>query len=245
MERKEQHAPMNDSTLPPSQRQRVVAITTTTNSSKKKSNGDPHSKPLAARVNPRAKMGVKKGFGLHDWVRLVKHAKDPAQRKGKPIRPITKSELKLHNKEYDGWMALHGKVYNIMPYLHYHPGGVAILKGCLGKDGTALFEKYHGWVNIEGLIGPLLIGYLEEEKKSASDDEPSSPVLPTSLLQSTSSCSCSSSSSNNSSADEAATAALEFAVPAPRPRVNKQISDLLPPASSGEEEEDDLNPWEK
>eukprot|EP00957_Ditylum_brightwellii_P093587 7126481-Ditylum_brightwellii.AAC.1 len=40
------HVPMNDSTLPPSQRLK---------------------KPLPKRVNPRARMGVKKGFGLHDW----------------------------------------------------------------------------------------------------------------------------------------------------------------------------------
>lgn len=57
-------------------------------------------------------------------------------------------EVREHNSEYDGWTVLHGKVYNIAPYLHYHPGGVAILKQILGRDGTALFEKYHRWVNI-------------------------------------------------------------------------------------------------
>jgi len=214
---------MNDSTLPPSQRLK---------------------KPLPKRVNPRARMGVKKGFGLHDWNRLLKHAKDPAQRRGAPLRSITTSELKLHKTEHDGWTALHGKVYNITPYLHYHPGGVDILKHCLGKDGTKLFEKYHTWVNINGLIGPLLIGYLEEDKKSTiyEDNAPSSPVLPPSLLQSTSSCSMSSSSSVSSTEEEAK---LEFSSPSPRPKPNRALSDLLPPAKDGEEEEDDLNPWEK
>jgi len=94
------------------------------------------------------------------------------------------------------------------------------------------------------LIGPLLIGYLEEDKKSTiyEDNAPSSPVLPPSLLQSTSSCSMSSSSSVSSTEEEAK---LEFSSPSPRPKPNRALSDLLPPAKDGEEEEDDLNPWEK
>ena len=36
-----------------------------------------------------------------------------------------------------------GKVYNITPYLEYHPGGIPeIMKGA-GKDGTALFDEVH------------------------------------------------------------------------------------------------------
>ena len=31
-------------------------------------------------------------------------------------------------------------------------------KNILGKDATTLFDKYHRWVNIDGLIGPLLLG---------------------------------------------------------------------------------------
>ena len=34
-----------------------------------------------------------------------------------------------------------GKVYNITPYLEYHPGGIPeIMKGA-GKDGTQLFDE--------------------------------------------------------------------------------------------------------
>jgi cytochrome b involved in lipid metabolism len=148
---------MNDSTMPPPK------LSSSSSSSKKPA------------VNPRLQKGVAKGFGLHDWKRLLMTAKDLAQRKGAPIRrDITIDEVKLHNKVYDGWMILRGKVYNIGPYLHYHPGGVNIMKGVLGKDGTKLFDKYHRWVNIEGLIAPLLLGVLvvpirEEERMSYSD----------------------------------------------------------------------------
>lgn len=66
-----------------------------------------------------------------------------------------------HNKNHDGWIILRGRVYNIGPYLAYHPGGIGIFKSVLGKDATALFDKYHRWVNIDGLIGPLLLGTVD------------------------------------------------------------------------------------
>jgi len=44
-------------------------------------------------------------------------------------------------------------VYNLTPYLHYHPGGTDILVKTAGRDATAFFQKYHPWVNLEGLVG--------------------------------------------------------------------------------------------
>lgn len=121
---------------------------------------------LPPTTKPRRAKGaiVRKGFGLHDWMRLKSTAKDLAQRQGRPLQPITIEEVNEHSSVHNGWVVLHGKVYNITPYLHYHPGGLDILKPSLGKDCTALFEKYHRWVNVEGLIGTLLLGSLEVEK---------------------------------------------------------------------------------
>ncbi|CAN0457521.1 unnamed protein product, partial [Laminaria digitata] len=57
------------------------------------------------------------------------------------------------------------QVYNLTPFLHYHPGGVPeIMKGA-GRDCTALFDKYHPWVNFDTLVGNLYIGPLVTEKK--------------------------------------------------------------------------------
>jgi cytochrome-b5 reductase len=40
-----------------------------------------------------------------------------------------------------------GNVYNITPYLDYHPGGIdEIMKGA-GIDATTLFQEIHSWVN--------------------------------------------------------------------------------------------------
>ena len=33
------------------------------------------------------------------------------------------------------------------PYLRFHPGGADTLLEAAGKDGTALFNTYHAWVN--------------------------------------------------------------------------------------------------
>ena len=111
----------------------------------------PPPKSTATRVTaPRHKTPLQKGFGLADWNKLLKSSNDLAQRNGKPLQRFRWSEIKQHKYEYDGWVVLRNKVYNLSPYLAYHPGGADILRKCLGKDITALYDKYHPWVNEEG-----------------------------------------------------------------------------------------------
>ena len=56
---------------------------------------------------------------------------------------IPPSVLKMHNKKDDAWTAIQGKVYNITPYLPYHPGGEKELMRVAGRDGTKLFCEIH------------------------------------------------------------------------------------------------------
>jgi len=124
-----------------------------------------------------------RGFALHDWMRLLRSAKNISGRSRDGLRPISPDEVRRHNKAHDCWMSLHGKVYNIGPYLHYHPGGMEIMKESMGKDASILYDKYHRWVNAEGLIGPLLIGYLTDETKKENENNNvsnirTSPPLP-------------------------------------------------------------------
>lgn len=121
-------------------------------------NNDTEALPMNDTTMPRQK-GVsrrqerlKQGFGLGDWVRLTKSAKDLAMKGGAGLRRIPPQEVAEHDSIHDAWMILKGKVYNITPYLHYHPGGINIFKSVLGKDGTSLFDKYHQWVNIDGYV---------------------------------------------------------------------------------------------
>jgi hypothetical protein len=84
------------------------------------------------------------------------------------------------------------------------------LSSVLGRDGTALFEKYHRWVNQDGLIGKLQIGYVE--KKRPSESLPS--YLPSAMK------------TNDG-----------FAMPAPRPPKKVATASLLPDDDDSKEED--------
>ncbi len=88
-------------------------------------------------------------------------------------RPVTMEEVAQHNTADDGWVVLRGKVYNITPYLKYHPGGVRILAAVAGKDCTAQFNKYHAWVNGDALLAACFIGPLivPETKEHGGQEE--------------------------------------------------------------------------
>lgn len=51
----------------------------------------------------------------------------------------------MHNKRDDAWAAFSGKVYNITPYLAFHPGGEKELMRVAGRDGTKLFGMWHSY----------------------------------------------------------------------------------------------------
>ncbi|KAG2438980.1 hypothetical protein HYH02_010772 [Chlamydomonas schloesseri] len=76
-------------------------------------------------------------------------------------------------------MVLRGKVYNISPYLRFHPGGVPILMKAAGKDGTALFMKYHSWVNADALLEKCLVGLLAPAPTPAADGDGDAPTQAT------------------------------------------------------------------
>ena len=139
---------MNDTTMPPPPKQPRQTTTNTT-----KTTTTATTTATAAKAIPRNKTALRKGFGLSDWNKLVRCSTDLAQLRGAGIRhAIAWHEIKQHNTMHDGWVVLRRKVYNLSPYLPYHPGGQAILQNVLGKDITALYDKYHRWVNEEGYV---------------------------------------------------------------------------------------------
>jgi cytochrome b involved in lipid metabolism len=95
---------------------------------------------------------------------------------------IPPSVLRLHNKRDDAWAAFNGKVYNITPYLDFHPGGEKELMRVAGRDGTKLFcTSYatpgysvltvsialtHAWVNVDFMLDACLVGFLVPEPSS-------------------------------------------------------------------------------
>lgn len=57
---------------------------------------------------------------------------------------ITPAELASHNTREDCWHAYQGKVYNVTPFLKYHPGGVGEMMRAAGKDGAFTTEGFFG-----------------------------------------------------------------------------------------------------
>ena len=56
-----------------------------------------------------------------DWKRLTKSGVDLAGTGGEFLE-VTYKQLSKHNRRRDCWIALNGTVYNVTPYMDFHPG---------------------------------------------------------------------------------------------------------------------------
>ncbi|ELR03108.1 hypothetical protein VC83_03438 [Pseudogymnoascus destructans] len=123
---------------------------------------------------PRLKVGLTPGHSPLDWAKLSEapNANLRGLPADTPYLKVTPSQLRHYTgrKGKDAWTVLGGKVYNITPYLPYHPGGEPELMKCAGRDGTKLFAEIHPWVNWEGMLGACLVGIAvgESEVKEVS-----------------------------------------------------------------------------
>ncbi|VVC92139.1 unnamed protein product [Leptidea sinapis] len=83
-----------------------------------------HRPPDLQAGNPRNKCALQPGHSLMDWIRLGNSGKDLTGVGGR-IRPVSPTELSLHNTQNNAWLAIRGRVYNITHYLPFHPGANA------------------------------------------------------------------------------------------------------------------------
>mmetsp|Transcript_14865 Transcript_14865/g.22357 ORF Transcript_14865/g.22357 Transcript_14865/m.22357 type:complete len:168 (+) Transcript_14865:63-566(+) len=127
--------------------------------------------PSDKKGRSREKVALKPGFHLTDWMRLTQHAHDLSGRNGGPLRNISREELAQHNTQFDCWTALNGKVYNITQYMAYHPGGEKKLMLGAGKDCTAMFNKFHAWVNGESMLAKCQVGVLSESNDAIKEED--------------------------------------------------------------------------
>ncbi|RID42490.1 hypothetical protein BRARA_J02368 [Brassica rapa] len=113
----------------------------------------------------RTKVPFEKGYSQMDWLKLTRTHPDLAGLKGESNRRlISMDEVKKHKSGDSMWTVLKGRVYNISPYMNFHPGGVDMLMKAVGRDGTLLFNKYHAWVNFDVLLEKCLVGVLDDSK---------------------------------------------------------------------------------
>ncbi|KAF7956149.1 hypothetical protein EAE96_005069 [Botrytis aclada] len=111
---------------------------------------------------PRKKVLLPPNHSPLDWARLTSSPTSNLRNlpPSTPLLRVPPSLLKQFTgrKGKDAWTVLGGKVYNITPYLPYHPGGEPELLKCAGRDGTKLFGEVHPWVNWEGMLEACLVG---------------------------------------------------------------------------------------
>lgn len=135
----------------------------------------PTSSTLPAPKRPRQKVVLSPGHSPLDWAQLTKTT--PAQQlAGVPtLVRVTPSQLKEMNgrKGAPAWSAFGGKVYNIGPYLPFHPGGEGELKRGAGKVADKLFDEVHPWVNVDNMLKNCLVGLLvgDSDRSGASELE--------------------------------------------------------------------------
>ncbi|NXG79429.1 NB5R4 reductase, partial [Baryphthengus martii] len=113
---------------------------------------------------------LKPGRSLMDWIRLTKSGKDLTGLKGR-LTEVTEDELARHNKKEDCWICIRGFVYNVTPYMEYHPGGEDELMKAAGTDGTDLFNQVHRWVNYESMLKECLVGRMAVKPVAAPKGE--------------------------------------------------------------------------
>ncbi|KAF3386641.1 Cytochrome b5 reductase 4 [Penicillium rolfsii] len=123
--------------------------------------------PTTVKKQASRKVVLEPGYSPLDWAARAANPNNQLRGAGLPpgLLRVTPSMLKMQNgrKGRDAWTSYQGKVYNISPYVPYHPGGKGELLRGAGKDSAQLFAEIHPWVNWDGILGECLVGILVSE----------------------------------------------------------------------------------
>ena len=66
----------------------------------------------------------------------------------------------------DAWGVWQGKVYNLSPYMKFHPGGEdQLMRGAGNLKAESLFNETHSWVSWDNMMGECLVGILVSENE--------------------------------------------------------------------------------
>lgn len=123
--------------------------------------------------NPRQKVVLKPGHSPLDWATLQKsHTNLSGVDRLVRVTPLMLKE-KNGRKGKPAWSSYQGKVYNITPYLPFHPGGEGELRRVAGKDGEKLFVEVHPWVNWDNMLDGCLVGIMVTENDARSQEQSS------------------------------------------------------------------------
>jgi cytochrome b involved in lipid metabolism len=85
------------------------------------------------------------------------------------VRVVSLQELAQHNTSKDCWIAVHGVVMNITPFLNEHPGGPDVIVSVSGKDCTHDFEDVGHTDSARRSGDKYIIGRLEGYFEDSED----------------------------------------------------------------------------
>ncbi|XP_034256976.1 cytochrome b5 reductase 4 [Thrips palmi] len=138
----------------------MLSVPPSASANKERSDEAPKIQTLqqgSATGNPRNKVALAPGHSLMDWIRLGNSSQDLTGVGGR-VLDVTPEQLAQHNTKGDAWLAIRGSVYNVTPYMNFHPGGVEELERGIGTDATKLFAEVHAWVNYESILKKCFVG---------------------------------------------------------------------------------------
>ncbi|KAK2803547.1 hypothetical protein FQN50_006982 [Emmonsiellopsis sp. PD_5] len=133
----------------------------------------PATKPSGKPQKTSRQVTLEPGHSPLDWAALTSNPNHKLRGENMPANLIrvTPSMLKAQNgrKGRDAWTSYMGKVYNITPYLPFHPGGKGELLRGAGRDSEKLFLEIHPWVNWDGMLAECMVGILVSEEYGAAN----------------------------------------------------------------------------
>lgn len=138
--------------------------------SQQRANGGLAPNGAVSTPNARGKVLLAPGHSPMDWAALTRSGSISGV---STFQRVTPSQLRTMTgrKGKPAWSSWQGKVYNITPYLPFHPGGESELMKAAGRDGTKMFMDVHPWVNWENMMGSCLVGVLVPEDYARSELE--------------------------------------------------------------------------
>lgn len=117
------------------------------------------------------------GSSLVAFQKFLKENKNPNAAFEPHVTVLTPEEVAKHNSPSDCWTIYKDHVYNIGPFIEYHPGGADELLRGAGKDCTQLYNRYHPWVNADAVMGKLKLGRLVRHTPEIASIEPGASSL--------------------------------------------------------------------
>lgn len=125
------------------------------------------------KASATRKVILEPGYSPLDWAALISNPNNQLRGVGlPPVVRVTPSMLKAQNgrKGRDAWTSYQGRVYNVTPYIPYHPGGKGELLRGAGKDSAKLFQEIHPWVNWDGILNECMVGILVSEDDAQTEN---------------------------------------------------------------------------